>query len=172
MIQREVGPVDRVAFLHQTSQRGNVHVGGDSRKVRDQATNRDAQNGAAAFQDLHLHFVADLSPDDFREFGRHDQPLFRQGDGAALIVQQTVEIRARRDAGDGEFAVAVTKSQTGRHTADRFGADHAWQVFEIVESAARAGLGEKYRHVLPLLAVPLEGQQVVDAVAHRAGQHH
>ena len=89
--------------------------------------------------------------------------------GVALVIQQAVQVGARRHAGDGEFALAVAVAQARRHAADRFGADHAGQVLEVVEAAAGAGFGEEDGHVLACCAVPLEGEQVVDAVAIAPG---
>ena len=66
MINRKIGTIDGVALLENPLQRVDVHVGGDTGKIGDQAADRYVDHRTPAFQHFHLYLVADSRPEDFR----------------------------------------------------------------------------------------------------------
>ena len=172
MIERHVRAIDRITLLEHAPQGTNIHVRRHARIVGHQTSHRHIDKRPRALKHLDAQLIPHPHTKHLGKFFRHHHALRRQHDRLVIAIEQTVQIRAGRDPGDRKFPLAMTILQTRRHTADRFGADHSGQMLEVMPTTRRCGIGQKHRDILPLLAVPLKGEQIINAVAHRSRQHH
>ena len=62
----------------------------------------------------------------------------------------------------------MPEAQARGHAAKRLGQHDAGQMLDIGKRGGGAGLLQRNRDVLPLGDVPLEDEQIIDAIAHRA----
>ena len=171
-VDGQVRAIDGVALMHETPQRGQIHVGRHTGKVIDQPANHRRAHRPLALLHLHLHFIAQPRSEHLGQLGGHDNATLRQVHRPALGIQQPVQIRTRRHARHRQPSRVRTIAQPRLHRAHRLRADHAGQVLQVVKSAPRSRIGEKRHHVLALRHVPLVSEEVVDAVRHRSRQHH
>jgi hypothetical protein len=75
------------------------------------------------------------APRTSASFSDITRPSAGMHDRRPCFIQQAVEV-VPGDAGDRQLALAVAEFQPRGHAAHRLGADHAGQVFQIVETFA------------------------------------
>ena len=164
-VHAEARAGDDVAFAEQTVQRAAIHVGDEAGEIFAEADERHVHLASSAFEELHGHLVAELRAEHFGELRGNDHSLRRHFDDAIVRVDHALMNAVPIHALDGKLAMTLAEMDSREGVAERLDAHHAGQLPERMLGGLAVRLDEADAHVLALHGVPLELEDLPDAVA-------
>ena len=145
-------------------QRVDVHVGRRARGCRRRAGTSTWRDRPWPSSTSTVTTSPGATPRTLASISDSTRPPGGRRIGAAVAIDDALEARSRRHAGDGEVPLAVAGAQAHGHGALRLDGHDAGQTRERVPRRSRPRLDEGHRHVLPLGLPELRLDQSIDRV--------